>query len=340
MKRRITLLRRVVQIASFIAILYGGFLGIENIKTLLPSLDPDPGEPEITKYERGDILWVAEDPPIFELYPPVATCRFIARGGSFKACFLHMISENLTWLTPLKYLLPHILLFVFLCFLAARFFCGWLCPLGFFADGLSTIRRFFGLSYVELPKVLRDILVKFGYVLLFLTLLLSIVISLPALAVAGFKEELFLPYCQICPARILFPLFGGVTPCWYSFDSTISTVFTFFGWLFLLFFLMSFFIRRLWCRICPIGAIISLFNRGALITKEKDVQKCTRCGACATGCPMGDRGVYEEKSNRIINRTNCIFCFRCVDLCPEDGCLQVKFLRKGIFKSSFKRDYK
>jgi hypothetical protein len=97
--------------------LYGGFLGIENLKTFLPSLNPDPGEPIPTEYSRNEILWASEDPPIFELYLPVATCRFIAKGGSFKACFLHMISENLTWLTPLKYLLPHIFVFVLLCFI-------------------------------------------------------------------------------------------------------------------------------------------------------------------------------------------------------------------------------
>lgn len=333
MRSRITLLRRVVQIASFTVILYGGFLGTENLKTPLPSLDPDPGQPVTTKYERNDILWAAEDPPIFEVYPPVATCRFIARGGSFKACFLHMISENLTWLTPLKYLLPHILLFVFLCFLVARFFCGWICPLGFLTDGLSTIRRSFGLSYVELPKILRDSLVKFRYVLLFLTLLISIVIVLPSLAFSGLKEELFLPFCQICPARILFPLLGGVVPCWYSFDSTISTVLTSFGWLFLLFFLMSFFVRRLWCRICPVGAIISLFNRGALITNEKDAQKCTRCGACALGCIMESTHVYREKSNKTVNHADCIFCLRCIELCPEHDCLRLKLFGKCLFRS-------
>lgn len=336
MKRRITTWRRGFQIVSSLIILYSAFLVGWHIKTPLPSLDPDPGKPRTTRYERGDILWASGDPPILEIYPPMATCRFIARGGVFKACFVHMLSENLTWLTPVKDVLPHILVFIVLAFLLARFWCGWLCPLGFLSDILSIVRRRLGLPYWQLPKLLRDGLVWFKYLLLGFTLILSLVIALPGAQATGLQDELFLPFCQLCPARIIFPLLGGVTPCWYSFDSVISTVFTFIGWLFLLLFLVGFFIRRFWCRFCPIGVLISFFNRGGLVTKEKQVRKCTRCGICATCCPVQSEKIYEEKESKVVNHTECIFCFRCLDLCPEEECLQVKFLGMRIFKSTGK----
>lgn len=334
MKTPITSLRRTVQIVSFIVLLYAAFLGIEHIKTPLPAVDV--GTPRTTLYQRTDILWAAADVPVLEIYPPTTSCRFIAKGGVFKACFLHFISENLTWLTPLKYLLPHILLFILLCFLFSRLWCGWLCPLGFLAELLGMLRRHLGLAYQELPQLLRQGLNKLKYTLLILTILISLTIALPFAKAAGVQDKLFLPFCQVCPARILFPILGGVRPCWLSFDSLISSIFTFLAWLFLFIFFLSFFIRRLWCKLCPLGALISFFNRGGLITKEKTVLRCTRCGICARVCPQQNENVYLEKKNKILNHPDCLWCLRCVDLCPEDSCLEVKVLGKKIFKSGGK----
>jgi polyferredoxin len=74
---------------------------------------------------------------------------------------------------------------------------------------------------------------------------------------------------------------------------------------------------------------------GGAIIKEKDVRKCTRCGICARVCSMQNKNVYEERIDKNVNSRECIRCFRCVDLCPEDGCLKVKFLGKKIFESKF-----
>jgi polyferredoxin len=121
----------------------------------------------------------------------------------------------------------------------------------------------------------------------------------------------------------------------YSFDLPILTAFSITGLLFLLIFFMGFFVRRSWCRLCPSGALISLFNLGGAITKEKDTQKCTKCGICARVCPMQNKNVYKEKVNKNVNSRDCIRCFRCVDMCPENECLKIKFFGKKIFESRF-----
>jgi ferredoxin len=236
-------------------------------------------------------------------------------------------------LTPLKQALPHILLFLVLAFFLGRFWCGWLCPLGFISDVLGIVRKYLRLTYFNLPEVFQNFLTKFKYGFLVLIGLISLAIALPVLAV--FQKELFLVGCQTCPARVLFPLLGGQIPTFYSFDSPILIFFSLVGIIFLIIFLMSFFIRRFWCRICPSGALISFFNLGGAITKEKDVQKCTKCGICQRVCLVQNKNVYEEKIQKNVNNRECIQCLRCVDLCPEERCLKIKFLGKKLFKSKY-----
>jgi polyferredoxin len=335
---RITTLRRLVQVVSFFVILYIGFLGIQQIDiAVLPFIEPAEDFPK----ERIELLEAPSGyTQVFDTYLPLKTCRFIAgESRLFRGCTLHFFQESLTWLTPLHYLLPHILLFVVLCFLFGRLMCGWICPLGFISDVLGVARRGLRLPYVELPRVLRDGLVKFKYALLSFIILISLAIAAPIAAVLGisaFQKEFFLPACQMCPARILFPALGGVDPIPYSFDSVVLTVFSVFGLLFLFIFFTGFFVRRAWCRFCPSGALISFFNLGGAVVKEKNVRRCTRCGVCARVCPMQNRNVYDERINNVVNHRECIRCFRCVDMCPEDGCLKVRFFGKEIFESGFK----
>jgi len=94
--------------------------------------------------------------------------------------------------------------------------------------------------------------------------------------------------------------------------------------------------RRPWCRLCPSGAMLSLFDSWSLLSKEKDVRKCTKCGVCARVCLMDNKNVYLEKKSKDISSTNCIRCFRCLESCPEDGCLSLKFFGKTIYKSGSK----
>lgn len=332
--RKIILLRRFIQVICFFLLLYGGFLGIRQVETrVLPFVEPPPGfgtEERIVPLQAP-----AGYIQVFDTYLPNKSCRFIAgEGRLFRACTLHFLSESLTWLTPLKYVLPHLFLFVVLAFLLGRFWCGWVCPLGFSQDVLGIIRKYLRLTYLNLPEIIRNPLSKFKHGLLIFLGLTSLVIAFPPLA--AYQKEFFIIGCQTCPGRILFPALGGAMPTFYSFDSPILAIFSFFGIVFLLIFLGSFFVPRFWCRICPSGALTSFFNLGGAMTKEKDVLKCTRCGTCARTCPMENKYVYAEKLNKNINNINCIRCFKCVDMCPEDECLKVKFLGKTLFKSKFK----
>jgi len=100
----------------------------------------------------------------------------------------------------------------------------------------------------------------------------------------------------------------------------------------------SFMVRRLWCRICPLGGLIALFSRVgpfkrlSLIKLTKVEEKCTKCGICKRVCPPQVTKVYEEKGGDV-TASDCILCFRCVEMCPYEGCLKVEVAGKPIYKS-------
>jgi polyferredoxin len=96
--------------------------------------------------------------------------------------------------------------------------------------------------------------------------------------------------------------------------------------------------RRLWCRICPLGGLTALFStfppfkRIALTRLHKVEEKCTKCGICKRVCPTQVTEVYEEKGGDV-TVSGCILCFRCVEMCPYEDTLKVKFAGKTVLKS-------
>jgi polyferredoxin len=100
----------------------------------------------------------------------------------------------------------------------------------------------------------------------------------------------------------------------------------------------AFFFRRSWCKICPLGALMAVFNRfppfkwisGVHLNKTEE--KCKKCGICKRVCPTQVKEVYEQKSGDVAS-SQCIWCLRCVEMCPYEDCLQFKFAGKSIFKS-------
>jgi len=343
-RRHITTTRRVVQIICLILLVYGGYLFKGHIeegsgslaapqgKDVFPALKAPQGSLSTTQYAKGTILWPSGATPVLENYPPTLICRFNPQGGMFKACIVHMFSENFTWRTDIKYLLPHISLFVLLCFLVGRAWCGWACPIGTVGDFLTWLRRKMNIPARRFSPVFRRNLNYSSYGVLGAALGISAWIGLPAFA--RFQCYWFLPYCQICPARMICPLFGLITPNWRDFSNAVSTTFTLLAWVVLGLFVAAFYWgRRVWCQFCPIGLMNSWFNRGAALELTKQAQKCNKCGACADACPMELSAMYEQERDGVYNQSGCIMCLRCVEVCPRDHCLACGFMGQKIVES-------
>jgi len=180
--------------------------------------------------------------------------------------------------------------------LAGRGFCGWFCPFGTFNDLLAfrKVRVRSSFSYSK-------------YVILIGTLL----------AAWYFADTIF---CKLCPAASIeasIPyLFLGVAKVNRPFLIHMGTLAgTLVGMVL---------IARFWCRyLCPMGAILSLFNRVSFLHLRLKPSRCIQCGVCTTECPMGLEPHAEHDNH------NCIKCGECVEAC-DLGALS---LRCGIQRS-------
>ena len=177
--------------------------------------------------------------------------------------------------------------------LIGSLFCGWACPFGLLQDLAAKISR----PRIKLPEWTSH----FRSVVL-----VAAVISIPA--VFGTDNPLFI--CRICPAgalesalpHIARQTIAGGEVVWMS---TIKTA------VLAVFLVSIFLIKRPWCRLlCPLGAILTLFNSVSFLGLSVDRQKCTACGQCHSICDIA----VDPDSNP--NSPACIRCFECAK-CPS-----------------------
>lgn len=317
---KITYWRRISQVISLIVIIYGGAI-FSNIFDV-----PGP------EYARG----TEGEKSLTQVSLPVRTCRYVEpKPTLFQDCGLKSLLQIPLNRPPWTIISVYLLIILLFYFVFGRFMCGWFCPLGFLSDILNIIRKNIGLARVNLPEWLQTFISYWRYAFLLFLLFASVAIIIPFAYGIYLNKDFYLAVCQVCPSRTMIPLLGGKLPTMPSFLNATTTIFSILSLVFLGVWICGLAVSRAWCRICPNGAFTGLFNKGALLVKEKDLQKCTKCGICMRVCPMDNDHVYKEKDNRIVNHTNCIMCLKCTEKCPEDDCLRFKAFGKTIFRSCF-----
>ncbi len=176
-----------------------------------------------------------------------------------------------------------------------RLFCGWACPFGLAQDLLYKIKT----KKIRMPKWLR-----FGkYLFLIFTVFL-----IPYLI----SDTMF---CKLCPMGALE---GGIPQMLLNPELHHLAGFLYWKKIVILavVILASIFIKRPFCRaVCPVGAILALFNRISFLQMKVDENACTECGWCQIVCPV-DINISEDP-----NSLECIRCGLCTN-CPTSA---VKF---------------
>lgn len=80
-------------------------------------------------------------------------------------------------------------------------------------------------------------------------------------------------------------------------------------------FFMNRVIPRFWCRVlCPLGALLGVTARHALVGMDKSHQKCTDCNLCLVHC----QGADSPQGGVKWRQDECHVCLNCENACPED----------------------
>jgi len=173
-----------------------------------------------------------------------------------------------------------------------RFFCGWLCPMGFLQDALGMPFGRRGRPFGSRPSTPRRALRWIKYAGLVAVVVLVFALNYPAERAHDYvvRSPRILDFQAL---DVAFSL--GLTRYPVRAALLVAGI------------VGGIFIVRFWCRyLCPLGALLALGSRltfGRLRLRE---EVCVRCGACGPVCPMATEPGAAE----------CISCHECSDVCP------------------------
>lgn len=271
---------------------------------------------------------------------PTFACPY--NSGSPGTCYLIALQHGLhiTWDQLFSYrglaFISGLFTFVLFFIIFNKSWCGFMCPLGTIQDWITKIRKLTFSKFARYDELSFRRLKKIKYVLLLLIVVIPLGMGNSFFGLPKIPHEMSAPFCQICPGRTVLPLFTADTSqVFIDFTNPITIVMSSLGILIMaLFFVGSFFKKRFFCFFCPMSALQFLFSRIGILRMTKDGSKCTRCGNCSRVCDVGIIEIAEDITSKFIVKDDCMMCFKCVEACPEEGCLDVKLLNLKIFSST------
>jgi ferredoxin-type protein NapH len=178
--------------------------------------------------------------------------------------------------------------------LFGRAFCAWFCWFGGYLDlvewGLGDKLK------IKLPRTMPLYLAAIPFVAF----------------LAKVYGSLLINWLDGFPSSFAFDL--ADTQPWGGQQTGISILITFvlYGPV-----LLYFFGRHAWCRyLCPIGALLKIFNKIGIGKVRLVSDDCNGCGRCNRVCDMQVEVLGNLKEHAQVNSTDCIRCLKCIDECP------------------------
>jgi polyferredoxin len=181
--------------------------------------------------------------------------------------------------------------------------CGWICPLGTVQEFLGKFgKKLFPRNYNHIiPSSIDNWLRYIRYIVLLLVVIFT-------------ARELTLVFLDYDPYFALFNFWSDEVPASALIILIIVLI-------------SSLFIERPWCKyLCPLGALLGIFNLFRLIPLKRNPDTCINCKRCDQVCPMN----IKISDKTIIRNHQCISCLLCTDevTCPVKDTLNFSFLRK------------
>lgn len=311
--KNLSLIRKLVQVLSFVFMVYGsvlvGFFAADKLSQALPALacayDSQTADYCIlirAQHQAGHRIGAA-----------------VLNGGDILKASLPFFTTFATFL----------MMFVVL----NKAFCGWICPLGFFQEIFNMLGRKLGLQQQDsLPTETVNKIRPVKWAMLGL-----LVFGFPFLSGLNLVDRsLGSPFCSICPSRIMTTLLtGDVSQLYVDTSSTGYLVLSVIAdFLFGLMIALALTLRQPFCRICPMLALHAVFRKLGLVRLMKAAKpRCEKCGLCAKACPMDIREIHTDMESKDVTFADCTLCGRCVEFCPDKDVLQIKYAGLPVFRA-------
>ncbi|WP_083631234.1 4Fe-4S binding protein [Labilibacter marinus] len=251
---------------------------------------------------------------IYEMLPDSVVSNII---------FLQFAPSILKFLQILSLSASGFIVIILLTFFLGRTYCSVICPLGILQD-------FF--SYIARKRNKKKILFKFKkahpiirYSLLALTILsflfgVTLVINLldPYSNAGRIFTYIFKPgvvwvnniIASILQGQKIYSLhiIDLITAPW-SITIYVILFFAIIAYL-------SYKRGRLFCNlICPVGTLLGLVSKKALLKVNILTDSCTKCGKCASACKSECIDLKTQK----IDYSRCVACYNCLPVCEDDA---------------------
>lgn len=247
---------------------------------------------------------------------PVLNCY--ACPGAVGSCPIGSIQATMN---STKFDLPSYALGLTVLFgiLLGRFFCGYLCPFGFFQDLLHKIP----VPKFKLPEKVSGVLKYLKYVILAV-----FVFTLPLLTQDkyGSSNPYFCKY--ICPSGTLL----AAVPLLLTNPMLRTAIGGLFYWkmaILIAIIILSLILYRPFCHyLCPLGALFGLFHPIS-VYRFRIEDSCIKCGRCQKACG------FDIKTYQTPNSPECIRCDECVKACPVNA-IQKEFSVLDLTKKNKK----
>ncbi|MCK4725678.1 MAG: 4Fe-4S binding protein, partial [Anaerolineales bacterium] len=240
------------------------------------------------------------------------------------AMFVHLLSSKVFLISSTLALITIILTLFF-----GRAWCGWLCPLGTVLD-LFSLKRWrirsaspaenwrgvkYGILLVIMVAALfgnLTLMVLDPLTLLFRTLTVSV---WPLLNQLITTAETFL--YRVTPLARPISIFDTwVRPDILPAEPVQYRQTWIFVGVFLGVIALNVIAPRFWCRyLCPLGALLGLFSKAALVHREVR-EDCKGCALCTEVCPTGTINPNKEYAS---DPSECTMCMDCLETCPRSS---------------------
>ena len=176
--------------------------------------------------------------------------------------------------------------------LLGRGFCGWACPMGLVEDALGKTpkpKATVSARFIRYDRWLKPL----KYVALAAVLVLIWRLNYP--------DERAYAYVVRTPSVLNWEATWVATQLGRS-DYLVRDA------ILVIVLVLTLLVARTWCRyLCPLGAILGLFNKFSLLALRRDMTRCTSC----------DKYPRECLQYTVPGTTDCIICGDCIQGCPS-----------------------